>query len=73
MNPADITALIHCYVDPEPLSDEAAREIASLGLVVNLAGRWRTTSKGAAHVQQLCNLELPTEKWVGADGKVIDV
>lgn len=79
MTPADISALIHYYVSPEPRPfpnseslDVAEKNLSSLGLIAHLAGKWRTTPKGAAHIMQICNLPLPVQGWIGADGKVLD-
>lgn len=78
MTPNDIEILIHCHVCPAPHpriahNGNVITKFIQLGLIEEADKRncYRTTSRGAAHVEQLCNLALPTQAWIGADGKVI--
>jgi len=82
--PNHIEVLLHCHVSPRkhpgfnaPAVREALEELRDSGLIhpeeANpLSGIYHTTAKGDAHVRQLCNLALPKQAWVGADGKLID-
>jgi hypothetical protein len=77
MTPNDIEILIHCYVSLEkhPRAEYNRGVFDSFvenGLVSHVKdGIYRTTEKGVAHIQQLCNLPLPTKQFIGYDGKVI--
>ena len=79
MTPNDIEFLIHCHVSPrvhERIESNAIQETIEYfledGLIIphdnNL---YYTTEKGAAHVNQLCNLPLPKQVFVDYEGKVI--
>ena len=35
--------------------------------------KYKTTERGRAHIQQLCNLPLPSFAWVDGNGKIIDL
>jgi hypothetical protein len=35
--------------------------------------KYKTTERGRAHIQQLCNLPLPSSVWVDSNGKVIEL
>jgi hypothetical protein len=35
--------------------------------------KYKTTERGRAHIQQLCNLPLPSSVWVDSNGKVIEM
>lgn len=81
MTPNDIGILIHCHCCPEPhprLEAGAVRAslvwMANSGLIEQVdKERWKTTPRGAAHLNQLCNLPLPRRAWIGADGETIQV
>ena len=79
MTPSDIEVLIHYHVCPEPhprIEFQAIKESVAffikIGLLAYTDGYYTTTAKGAAHIRQICNLELPTQAWVGANGKIIE-
>jgi len=80
MTPNDIEILIHCHVSPtiHPRAGAtgvkaALRSMERNGLIEELDGfRYTTTSRGKAHIEQMCRLKWPVEAWVGADGKIIE-
>jgi len=82
MTPNDIEVLIHCHVSPvlHPRIDagavkEALARFLNCGLIEgfgDVSNAYQTTDKGAAHIQQLCNLPFPTVKYVTASGEVIE-
>ena len=51
-------------IEPQCFMDEAD--------TTNL-NKYRTTERGRAHVQQLCNLPLPSSAWVDSNGKLIEL
>lgn len=38
-----------------------------------MGGGYRTTGRGRAHVEQLCQTAWPVQVWVGANGKRIEL
>ena len=77
-----IKILLHYYsssVDWEfssTVSDEAVYNLCACDLmrvkeVFVGTTHYAITKRGVAHVEQLLNLQPPTQAWVGADGKVI--
>jgi hypothetical protein len=44
-----------------------------LGVDTTNLNEYRTTERGRAHVQQLCNLPLPSSAWVDSNGKLIEL
>ncbi len=81
MTPSDIEVLIHCYVSPSrhprydsPEVKEAYSGFLSNGLITGKGdGIYYTTDKGAAHIEQLCNLPLPRLQYVRFDGVLIKI
>lgn len=81
MTPNAIEVLIHCHVCPLPHprkdAPAVAEELQSFlknGLIEpepGSPGGYRTTERGAAHIEQLCRTAWPVRVWVGADGKPI--
>ena len=78
MTPNDIEILIHYHVSPEPHPRITAPAVESAtlmleenGLIQRIDGIYRTTERGRAHVEQLCNLDFPRAAWVGANGEVL--
>ena len=80
MTPNSIEILLHCYVSPSPHPRENASEVSvafsqleAEGLITfdDGGGYWKTTQRGAAHVQQLCALPFPEMAWVNSCGEVI--
>ena len=83
MTPNGIEILIHCHVSAAPHprlgAPAVSEELFSLeanGLIERCAtltgaATWKTTAKGAAHVEQLCRTAWPTQAWIGADGTVL--
>lgn len=84
MTPIDLEVLIHCHVSPErhPRADTSAvrESLATLyrqGLIHRSSldcseiGIFETTTRGAAHIKQLCNLQLPRAMWIDGAGRVI--
>ena len=81
MTPNDLEILIHCHVasaiHPRAADAPAVQESISMLLVHRLIiergdNVFRTTPKGRAHIQQIMNLQYPTEQWVDANGEIID-
>ena len=80
MTPNAIEILIHCHVCPAPHPRINARavqeEIESFlrnGLIREIKpGEYQTTERGAAHIAQLCNTELPRQAWIDCNGQVIE-
>lgn len=84
MTPCAIEVLIHCHVsnEPHPRKDfPAVREefenLEANGLIRMYGSHgvyaYTTTEKGAAHVAQLCATPFPTQAWLDAQGKVIEL
>ena len=79
MTPNDIEILIHCYVSPKchprydaPAVKDSIAMLSKMGLIEHTGlNIFNATARGVAHIQQLCNIGLPVQKWVGADGKEI--
>ncbi len=81
MTPNDIEVLLHCYCCPSehpridaPAVQEAITVFLELELITECsnANIYVTTDKGKAHVKQLCNLPLPTMRFVDKNNDVID-
>lgn len=82
--PVNVEVLLHCYVSPNrhPLHDapavrQAFKDLHEADLIAPddadpLSGIYQTTERGDAHINQLCNLALPVQAWVGANGRLID-
>ena len=88
MTPYEITILIHCYARAGPWIDSGIDENAPIfpNTIKMLRERyeliepashnpcgWKATERGKAHIEQLCQLPLPQQVWVGADSKVIEL
>ena len=80
MTPNDIEVLLHCHctcrVHPRrnaPAVQSALVMLVECGLIDPDGDEayYRTTSRGAAHIAQLCDLGLPTQVWQDAAGKEI--
>ena len=86
MTPSDIEILIHYHVSPEPhprLSASAVTEsvnrfleqglikLSSRTITIGEPALYTTTSKGAAHISQLCKLPLPIAVWANDEGEII--
>ena len=80
MTPNDIEVLIHCHVSPtrHPRSDAPAviNALAVLEkyelIVRDEFGIYSTTTRGAAHIRQLCETQWPSLAWVDSQGRVIE-
>lgn len=79
MTPLEIEVLIHCHVSPfeHPRANatavsEALRTLEVNGLIEQRLGHYTTTDRGAAHIHQLCTTPWPVQKWVDAQGKIIE-
>lgn len=47
-------------------------DLVSEGLLKQtIENSFTCTSKGRAHISQLCNVPLPRTEWIGFDGKII--
>lgn len=79
MTPNDIDVLLHCFVSPSvhprldaPAVQETIARFIEQDLITRVTGSvYKTTSRGNAHVQQLCNLPLPTSAWLDEHNRVI--
>lgn len=83
MTPNSIEILIHCHTTPakHPRFDApAVRETFEFfeqhGLIERNQNErykdgYKTTDRGAAHIEQLCNLPLPINAWVDKNGELI--
>ena len=80
MSPSNIEFLLHCHYSPRrhdridsPAIQEAIKEFLESDLIEydDDPEIFRTTARGKAHVSQLCELPLPTAKWVSFTGEVI--
>lgn len=79
MTPNAIEILIHCHVSPTPHPRKSApavadelRSLEANGLIEPLeAGAYRTTARGAAHIEQLCQTPWPVLAWLDAHGNPI--
>jgi len=81
MTPLSIELLLYYYYCPTPHPRKeysavkcATQQLFDQGLIEldEAAFRFKTTSKGDAHVIQLCKLPLPENAWVDFTGKVIE-
>ena len=80
MTPSDIEILIHCHVTPSvhPRFDalavkESFANFVDLGLIEPFAGSYKTTPRGEAFVNTLCQMPMPVQAWVHPlTGKIID-
>ena len=74
MTPNSIEVLIHCHCSPKehPRANtsavqDALKELETNGLIVRTDesdrnvydGQYKTTERGAAHIEQLCQLSYP--------------
>lgn len=79
MTPNDIDVLLHYHCSGKPherLHAPAVQEaiqwfIEEDILCVNFQGQMRTTSRGRALVETLCNVEFPRRKWVDKDDRIL--
>lgn len=79
MTPNDIDVLLHCYVSPvvhprieAPAVQQTIARFVEQELIVRVNGSvYKTTPRGEAHVQQLCNLPLPRAVWLDQYDHVI--
>lgn len=80
MTPFEIDLLLHFHVT---VADYPNRNCGIYDSTVSIFllngliekqdnGYFTTTSRGNAHVQQLCSLPWPISQWVDQHGKVID-
>ncbi len=83
MTPTDIDVLLHYHLSPVKhprLGVLAVQDSIELlvdnGLLIQKNApekEYNTTTRGSAHIKQLCALPLPTKAWIGEDGKAIDI
>lgn len=69
-----LEALLYHHRATRPRNTEAVHQLLADGLLRPdvTAGMLVTTEKGAAHIKQLCALELPTAVWVNKAGELIE-
>jgi len=81
MTPNEIEILIHCHciASPHPrlgaeAVDEAIAMFLGAGILISVgASYYKTTSRGAALVNLLCQTPLPEQRWVDPrNGAVIE-
>ena len=85
-NSIEVLIHCHCSPINHPRADapavkSALRELEENGLITRDfneadracydAGSYKTTERGVAHIEQLCQLSFPVSMWVGANGQVI--
>lgn len=79
--PVELEVLLHVYYLPEqhprantPAVGKAYAALIMQGLIKAnpTEGCYECTSLGRAHVEQLCRLPLPKERWIDYKGDVID-
>lgn len=80
MTPSDLEILIHCHVCPlphpradAPAVEESLKDMVLHGLIERDGAGYQTTSRGRAHVEQLCSTIWPVPAWVNSQGEVIEV
>ena len=82
MTPNYIEVLIHCHTAPciHPRIDAlvvmgAIEKLLKQDLIFKMGGQeyYVTTKRGKAHMKQLCDLEIPKQAWVDANGEIIDI
>ena len=79
LTPLHLKLLLHAYttpaawLNPSPAARDYQQDLVEAGLIEwSKSGDWfECTSRGKAHVNQLCSLSFPEQAWVGADGRVI--
>jgi DNA-binding PadR family transcriptional regulator len=87
MTPNSIEVLIHCHCSPRqhprfdaPAIKDALSDLEANGLIVKTTsadrnvyddGTYKTTDRGAAHIEQLCQTPYPVELWCTVHGEVI--
>lgn len=82
LTPLHLKLLLHAcsHCEPWPHNGGCALEyeqhLVELGLIqlaahAEHASYYECTAKGKAHVEQLMNLALPQQAWVGANGDVL--
>ena len=70
--PGELQFLLWCHVSPEeyptvdsPLIRSAIGRLTGEGMIEGAGHeRWRTTDRGMAHVNHMCELPLPVSQWV---------
>ena len=58
--------LLECYGLIEPICYMVGVDTTNLS-------KYKITERGRAHIQQLCNLPLPSSAWVDSNGKLIEL
>lgn len=76
LSPAEIKILLHYYAIPGPYKGPKNLHfnLQDLGLLAGIGLEevtYKITEKGKAHVNQLCNLSLPIQGWIGAKGEIL--
>lgn len=68
--PLGVTLLMEAHYSPEPLGNGSPADLKIIehllknGLIERVdTGYYRTTDKGAFHVEALCQLPFPVAKW----------
>lgn len=83
-SPSNIELLLHCHCCPTPhprIDAPAIRETIAefIGLDILVRDRncdgevYKTTAKGAAWVEALCNVEIPRTAYVDGHGRVLTI
>jgi hypothetical protein len=77
-SPLEIKLILRCYVEPEPhienieapAMQDALQRFLNEGLLSYPS--YKTTEKGRALVNAICNTPLPTQVWLDALGNQLD-
>lgn len=81
-SPNNIEVLLHYHTDPRPhprgdapAVHDATVMLLALGCIqaADEPGAYRTTEKGQAWVDALCNVEMPREAFIDNEGKILRV
>jgi hypothetical protein len=60
---------IHCVAFPD-VSNAVLGELQNDGLIEQMhTGHWKTTSRGKAYTDMLCDVPLPVQKWLDPRAK----
>ena len=76
MTPNDIVVLISYYLGEKDLVyNDSVRYLLTVGLLKQsdkLKEPYEITSRGRAHVCNLCSICLPEKAWIDQNGEIID-
>lgn len=76
MTAKEIRILVGIGLSQGIITEEDQRDVQRLelnGLIEETLNKYHLTERGRAHIEQLCTTPWPTQAWIGADGKVIEM